>query len=73
MRWWISAGACARDPDISRAIIGLFCLIFCNSICTFVNSNASTRAGPVKLLNEALACLLVWGPFLNARSWTWLA
>eukprot|EP00983_Pelagomonas_calceolata_P076413 1153411-Pelagomonas_calceolata.AAC.4 len=43
MRKWISARACARDPSISHATINLACLIFCNSICTFVISNASMR------------------------------
>eukprot|EP00983_Pelagomonas_calceolata_P054509 1143713-Pelagomonas_calceolata.AAC.4 len=32
-----------------------------------------SSAGSVNLLGEALASLLVRGPFLNARSWTWLA
>eukprot|EP00983_Pelagomonas_calceolata_P039924 1137388-Pelagomonas_calceolata.AAC.2 len=41
MRRRISAGACARDPGISHVINGLACLIFSNSICTFVTSNDS--------------------------------
>eukprot|EP00983_Pelagomonas_calceolata_P080657 1155237-Pelagomonas_calceolata.AAC.2 len=43
MRKWISSRACTRDPSISHAITGLVSLIFSNSICTFVTSNANMR------------------------------
>eukprot|EP00983_Pelagomonas_calceolata_P032569 1021086-Pelagomonas_calceolata.AAC.1 len=43
MRKRISTRACARDPSISHVLIGLACLIFSNSICTFVSSSASMR------------------------------
>eukprot|EP00983_Pelagomonas_calceolata_P013413 429245-Pelagomonas_calceolata.AAC.1 len=38
-----------------------------------VELSAWKQAEPVNLLGEALASLLDRGPFLNARSWTWLA
>eukprot|EP00983_Pelagomonas_calceolata_P020737 651581-Pelagomonas_calceolata.AAC.1 len=63
--------------SLRRGHANLLCIV---PILTYVpkgsyslSVHSLVKAGPVNLLGEALASLLVRGPFLNARSWTWLA